>query len=96
MAKEVYKSGLKKVMLTFTSEEMPQRWVFHQDNDAKHSSSKSENNVHLLEWPSQSQGLKPIENLWKDLKNRLSKENIQSKTEKWQNVQEMCYNNTIL
>ena len=50
--------------------------ILQFDNDPKHRSLKAlefykENNIKIIDWPSNSPDLNPIENIWAKIKNKL-------------------------
>ena len=88
MTGQYYKDMMVDKVIPWANQNMPSGWILQQDNVPKHVSKVTkaafqQHGITVLEWPSQSPDLNPIEHLWQELENHVRKKTSKNSNEKF-------------
>ncbi|KAK6748551.1 hypothetical protein RB195_001278 [Necator americanus] len=102
-----YEKILETTMRPFALQIISRGFIFQQDNDPKHTPSYirdwfNRRHVEVLDWPSQSPDLNPIEHLWEELEPRMKGKKARNSAEKfaqfeeaWNAIPQSCLDNLL-
>jgi hypothetical protein len=94
MDRFVYEDILENTMRPWARSTVGRAFVFQQDNDPKHTSKHIKEwfrrrHVDLLDWPSQSPDLNPIEHLWEHVERQLRGVRASNANQKFDQLQDV-------